>query len=58
MGQIVVAVALFAIYGTLLLGVLPSNPLISWQAHLCGAITGVLAARITATADRRVPAGP
>lgn len=53
-GQIVVAVVLFAIYGSILLGVLPSNPLISWQAHLCGAIVGVLAARVTASADRRV----
>ena len=57
-GQIVLAVVLFAIYGSLLLGVLPSNPLISWQAHLCGVITGVLAAWITASADRRVIARP
>jgi membrane associated rhomboid family serine protease len=57
-GQIVLAVVLFAIYGSLLLGVLPSNPLISWQAHLCGVVTGVLAAWITASADRRVIARP
>ena len=52
-GQIVLAVVLFLIYGGLLLGVLPSNPGISWQAHLCGAIGGILAARITVAADRR-----
>lgn len=52
-GQIVLAVVLFLIYGGLLLGVLPSNPGISWQAHLCGAIGGILAARIAVTADRR-----
>lgn len=52
-GQIVLAVVLFLIYGGLLFGVLPSNPGISWQAHLCGAIGGVLAARIAVSADRR-----
>lgn len=56
-GQIVLAVVLFGIYGSLLFGVLPSNPGISWQAHLCGAIGGVLAARFTVAADRRRP-GP
>jgi len=55
--QIVVAVVLFLIYGGLLLGVFPSNPGISWQAHLCGAVGGVLAARMTVAADRR-RAGP
>ncbi|GAA4886505.1 rhomboid family intramembrane serine protease [Actinomycetospora straminea] len=52
-GQIVLAVVLFGIYGGLLVGVLPSNPGISWQAHLCGAIGGILAARIAVAADRR-----
>ena len=52
-GQIAVAVILFLIYGGLLLGVLPSTPGISWQAHLCGAVGGVLAARLTVVADRR-----
>jgi membrane associated rhomboid family serine protease len=56
-GQIVLAVVLFLIYGSLLLGVLPSNPGISWQAHLCGAIGGIIAARFTVAADRRRP-GP
>ena len=56
-GQIVLAVVLFLIYGSLLLGVLPSNPGISWQAHLCGAVGGIIAARFTVAADRRRP-GP
>ena len=58
-GQIVLAVVLFLIYGGLLFGVLPTNPGISWQAHLCGAIGGILAARIAVAADRRSvgPAG-
>lgn len=55
--QILLAVVLFAIYGGILWGVLPSNPMISWQAHLFGALGGLLAASIVAKADRRV-AGP
>ncbi|WP_130288943.1 rhomboid family intramembrane serine protease [Pseudonocardia sediminis] len=55
--QILVAVVLFAIYGGILWGVLPSNPMVSWQAHLFGALGGLLAASIVAKADRRV-AGP
>ncbi|MDQ0733973.1 rhomboid family intramembrane serine protease [Arthrobacter agilis] len=43
--QILLAVVLFAVYGSILWGVLPrlgSN--ISWQAHLFGALGGILAA--------------
>ncbi|NLT29855.1 MAG: rhomboid family intramembrane serine protease [Propionibacterium sp.] len=42
--QIVLAVVVFAIYGSVLLGVLPTAAGVSWQAHLGGAIGGVLAA--------------
>lgn len=56
--QIVLAVVLFAVYGGVLLGVLPGTPGVSWQAHLFGALAGVLAARLTASADRaRRPRG-
>lgn len=55
-GQIVLAVVLFLFWGSLLWGVLPSNPLVSWQAHLFGALGGVLAASRVARADRRPPA--
>ncbi|MFT3889049.1 MAG: rhomboid family intramembrane serine protease [Arachnia sp.] len=44
LGQILLAVVVFALYGTVLLGVLPGAPGISWQAHLGGAVGGVLAA--------------
>lgn len=44
-GQIVLAVVVFLLFGGLLWGVLPSSPGISWQAHLGGAVGGVLAAR-------------
>lgn len=42
--QILVGVGVFLVYGSLLLGVLPGQPGISWQGHLFGAIGGVLAA--------------
>jgi membrane associated rhomboid family serine protease len=43
-GEIVLGVVLFLVYGGLLLGVLPGQPGVSWQGHLFGAVGGVLAA--------------
>jgi membrane associated rhomboid family serine protease len=43
-GQVVLAVVILMVYGGLLWGVLPGAPGISWQAHLGGAVGGVLAA--------------
>ncbi len=42
---VVVSVAVVLIYGGLVWGVLPSNPVVSWQGHLFGAVAGVLTAR-------------
>ena len=47
-GQIVLGLVLFVMYGSILWGVLPGQPGISWQGHLFGAVGGVLAARVTA----------
>ncbi|MFD2421112.1 rhomboid family intramembrane serine protease [Amycolatopsis pigmentata] len=54
-GQLALAVVLLVLWGGTLWGLLPGNPGISWQAHLFGAIGGVLAAWIMARADRRRP---
>jgi membrane associated rhomboid family serine protease len=51
--QILLAVGLFFVWGGILFGVLPGQPGISWQAHLFGALAGLLAARLAARADRR-----
>lgn len=45
----------FFLYGGMLLTVLPGDPQVSWEAHLCGAIAGVIAALIW---RKRDPAPP
>lgn len=42
--DIVVGVTLMVLYGGMLWGVLPGQPGVSWQAHLWGAVGGVVAA--------------
>ncbi|GAA3533163.1 rhomboid family intramembrane serine protease [Aeromicrobium panaciterrae] len=42
--QIVLGVVMFMAYGTILLGVLPGEPGVSWEGHLFGAIGGAIAA--------------
>jgi membrane associated rhomboid family serine protease len=55
--QIALALVLFLIWGGVLWGVLPTDAHVSWQAHLFGALAGVLAAWMVARADRgRAPA--
>ena len=43
-GQIAIAVVVFLLYGSVLWGVFPTAPGVSWQAHLGGAIGSVVAA--------------
>ncbi len=50
-GQILVGLVLLALWGGIFWGVLPGSNGISWQAHLFGALGGVLAAFLTAKAD-------
>ncbi|TYB49066.1 rhomboid family intramembrane serine protease [Actinomadura chibensis] len=54
LADIAIAVAVVAVYGTMLLGVIPGDPGISWQGHLFGLIGGVLGAWFL----RRSPSAP
>ena len=47
--EIFIGVAVFLLYSSVLLGVLPGQPGVSWQGHLFGAIGGFLAARLLTT---------
>ena len=53
-GQVAIGGVLLLFYGGLLLGVLPTTSGVSWQAHLGGAVGGVLAA----SRQRRRPVDP
>lgn len=50
----VVGLVVLVVYGSLLWGVLPSIPGVSWQAHLCGAVAGLM---IVALRPKRRVAG-
>ena len=52
-GQIALGVLVLLVYGGMLWGVLPSQPGVSWQGHLFGALGGGLAAYWFASGDRR-----
>jgi membrane associated rhomboid family serine protease len=55
--QILLAVVLFMVYGSILLGVLPvMGGFVSWQAHLGGAVGGVTAALLLRPRDTKTPA--
>ncbi len=44
-GQVVVSLVVLVVYGSLIWGVLPGSAGVSWQAHLGGAVGGLIAAR-------------
>jgi membrane associated rhomboid family serine protease len=50
--EILIGVGVFLVYSSVLLGVLPGTPGVSWQGHLFGAIGGFLAARLLTTRER------
>lgn len=47
--EILVGVVVLITYGTVLLGVLPGQPGVSWQGHLFGAVGGAVAAVLLST---------
>ncbi|MTE15904.1 rhomboid family intramembrane serine protease [Nocardia sp. CT2-14] len=51
--QIAVGLVVAVLYGSILWGVLPGNPEISWQGHLFGAIGGVVAGWVLSGSERR-----
>lgn len=51
-GQIILGMVLFFVYGSVLWGVLPGQPGVSWQGHLFGAIGGGLAAWLIGLDER------
>lgn len=54
--QILIGLVVIAVYGSLLWGVIPGTPGVSWQGHLFGAIGGGLAAFWMAERPDRLPA--
>jgi membrane associated rhomboid family serine protease len=55
--HILLAVALFVVWGGVLWGVLPGTVGVSWQGHLFGALGGLIGAKLVAHADRPGTAG-
>ena len=53
LSQIALGIIVFAVYGSVLWGVLPGRPGVSWEAHLLGALSGALAAWLLAPRDDR-----
>lgn len=54
--EIVVGVIVLLVYGSVLFGVLPGTPGVSWQGHLCGAIAGIIAAYVLSGPERKARA--
>lgn len=53
--SIALSLVVGVLYGSLIWGILPSHPSISWQGHLFGFLGGVLAARFLAAPESRSP---
>lgn len=56
LGDILLAAVVVIIYGSLVWGIFPQDSHVSWQAHLCGLIGGVLASFVLAKRERAIVA--
>lgn len=56
--DLIVGVVLAVVYGGMLWGVIPGQPGVSWQAHLWGAVFGVVAAVLLGRRSRKAPGKP
>lgn len=56
--DVAITIVVALVYGTMIFGVLPADPTISWQGHLFGFLGGIFAAMVLPrrTAPRRVSA--
>lgn len=43
---LLVAVLVIVVYGSLVYGIAPGQQYISWESHLCGAVAGILSAKL------------
>lgn len=50
---VIMSVIVFCVYGGFVFGVLPTDPTISWEGHLFGAVAGVVLAVLLGRRDRR-----
>lgn len=52
LSSILISIAVIAVYGTIIFGILPTNEFVSWEGHLFGLIAGVLYAGLVGKQDR------
>ena len=52
LSSILISIAVIAVYGTIIFGILPTNEFVSWEGHLFGLIAGVLYAGLVGKDDR------
>ena len=52
LSSILISIAVIAVYGTIIFGILPTNEFVSWEGHLFGLIAGILYAGLVGKDDR------
>ncbi len=57
LSSILISIAVIAVYGTIIFGVLPIQEGVSWEGHLFGLIAGVLYAGLVGKDDREAKEG-